>query len=220
MCQPGLLSHSTSLPQKDKQIAAFLDIQIRPIPRKVFQAVKPKNCQTKVQHLLKGSCDYSSATTKSGGCVESAACFNGRYSIFKILLQLILSNHLIACFWFLLGDEGSIGEVPTEEVSTHASWVDALQLKDTSVAYQLLASVVVPVGFFRGFVLPGILGSFRALCSHSKYERVIWGLMIPDNPGWWSRSGGCSCFIEAHDCVKYDSWMSLSLFSRIFARVL
>jgi len=71
----------------------------------------------------------------------SSRVANLQYSIFKILLQLILSNHLIACFWFLLGDEGSIGEVPTEEVSTHASWVDALQLKDTSVAYQYFTSL-------------------------------------------------------------------------------
>lgn len=79
----------------------------------------------------------SSATTKSGG-VWNQLLPLGRYSIFKILLQLILSNHLIACFWFLLGDDGSMGDT-TEEVP-NASWVDVLQLKDRSVAYQLLVT--------------------------------------------------------------------------------
>jgi len=64
---------------------------------------------------------------------------NLQYSIFKILLQLILSNHLIACFWFLLGDDGSMGDT-TEEVP-NASWVDVLQLKDRSVAYQYFTSL-------------------------------------------------------------------------------
>lgn len=77
------------------------------------------------------------ATTKSGG-VWNQLLPLGRYSIFKILLQLILSNHLIACFWFLLGDDGSMGDT-TEEVP-NASWVDVLQLKDRSVAYQLLVT--------------------------------------------------------------------------------
>ncbi len=128
----AFLSHSSSLPQRCN-VAAANSLQ-------VFQAVKPKITKQKCSTSSWIMWSVFSNNQNQGVC--GISCFNGfRYSIFKILLQLILSNHLIACFWFLLGDEGSMGDT---EQFPNASWVDAMQLKGRSVAYQLLTSVDTP----------------------------------------------------------------------------
>ncbi len=55
---------------------------------------------------------------------------NIQYSILKIIIQLVLSNHIIACLWFGLGAFHD----------SESSWVEELDLENQSTAYQYATS--------------------------------------------------------------------------------
>eukprot|EP00434_Breviolum_minutum_P026538 symbB.v1.2.023458.t1/scaffold2145.1/size88005/4 len=56
---------------------------------------------------------------------------NIQYSILKIIIQLVLSNHIIACLWFGLGAFHD----------SESSWVEELDLENQSTAYQYATSL-------------------------------------------------------------------------------
>lgn len=62
----------------------------------------------------------------------SSRMVNIQYSILKIIVQLIISNHIIACLWFGLGIFEDEGE-PT--------WMKELELETKSPAYQYATSL-------------------------------------------------------------------------------
>ena len=65
-----------------------------------------------------------------------------RYGIVRIVFQLLLSNHIIACLWFLLGSE----ENPD------STWVEQMQLKSKPAEFQYTTSLVEELGvLFRCF---------------------------------------------------------------------
>ena len=49
-----------------------------------------------------------------------------RYSIIRLILQLVLSNHIIACLWFHVGDQ----EDPD------STWLERAELKNKPVSFQ------------------------------------------------------------------------------------
>eukprot|EP00435_Cladocopium_sp_Y103_P042392 s1144_g11.t1 len=61
---------------------------------------------------------------------------NIQYSIFKLLLQLLLCNHIIACLWFLIGDQDADADEDPRD-----SWLVVSQLKKRSVSYQYFTSL-------------------------------------------------------------------------------
>ena len=61
----------------------------------------------------------------------SSTMANIQYSIFKIIVQLFLCNHIIACLWFLLGS----GTTP------EATWVQDMDMKDKPPSLQYAISL-------------------------------------------------------------------------------
>lgn len=66
---------------------------------------------------------------------------NIQYSILKIIIQLVLSNHIIACLWFGLGAFHD----------SESSWVEELDLENQSTAYQYATSPLVAIGHRSSF---------------------------------------------------------------------
>ena len=60
----------------------------------------------------------------------SSRMANIQYSVFKIGIQLVVSNHIIACLWFGLG-----------AYAAEPSWVEEIELMNTPVSYQYATSL-------------------------------------------------------------------------------
>lgn len=56
-----------------------------------------------------------------------------QYSVLKIVVQLVISTHIIACLWFLIGSEDH----------PDSTWVDQLQLKGKTPSLQYATSLLV-----------------------------------------------------------------------------
>ena len=169
MWQPGLLSHSSSLPPRKMQRCGFSCQFLASLPSR-----EAKNHQTKVQHLLMDHVINLQQQPKSG-CVwnqllqwfqvQHLQNFASAYPVQPPYCMLLV----LAGRWGLYGRHGT---VPKRLVGgRHA--IEG-EICGISVAYlgwyqKKKRKILVEVSLFEGnsFVF-GILGSFRALCSHSK----------------------------------------------------
>ena len=61
----------------------------------------------------------------------SSRMANLQYSIIKILFQLLLCNHIIACLWFVVGSDDTLEK----------TWVKEMQLQDKDAAFQYASSL-------------------------------------------------------------------------------